>query len=256
MRRGLALLALICAAVPGVAVAAGPEPSRAVLSHVVCQRALDPPARAVSVIASMRPVPGTERMAVNFHLLERAPGSHTYERLMGAGLNTWIEKDFGSQPGDLWRVVHPVADLAAPAVYRFVVAFRWSGAGGKVLARTTRISRRCRQPELRPDLVVNSVRVATDPQRPGSNLYYAQIGNTGATGAGPFLVRLSDAGTVRDVSVQHLGAHSEKTVAIAGPACSPSDPPTITVDPSEEVDVSSRSQSMMTVACPGSTASP
>ena len=226
------------------------------LSHVVCQRAVDPPARAVSVIASMRPGPGTVRMAVDFHLLERAPGTRTYQRLAGAGLNTWIEKDFGSQPGDVWRVVHPVADLPAPAVYRFDVAFRWSGPGGRVLARTTRVSRKCRQPELRPDLVVDSIRVSADPQHPGSNVYYAQIGNTGATGAGPFLVRLSDAGTVRDVTVQHLGARSEKTVAIAGPGCSPSDPPTITVDPSDEVDVSSRSRSMMTVACPGTTASP
>jgi len=236
--------------VPGVALAATGAAPRAGLSHLVCQRALDPPARAVSVTASMRPVQGTSKMAVNFHLLERPAGTRSYQRLSGAGLNTWISKDFGRRPGDVWRVIHPVADLAAPAAYRFVVDFRWSGSDGKVLARASRVSHVCRQPELRPHLVVRSIQVAADPQRAGADFYYARIANTGATGAGPFLVRLSDAGTVRDVTVQHLRAHSGKTVRLAGPSCDASEPPTVTVDPTDEVDVSSREGATMSAACP------
>ena len=55
---------------PSIAVAAT-APSRAQLADFICQRALDPPVRAVSVTAVMRPIAGTVRLQMSFDLEQR-----------------------------------------------------------------------------------------------------------------------------------------------------------------------------------------
>lgn len=239
-------------ALGGVAAAASGPPPRARLGDFACRPALDPPGRMMSVTSVMRPVPGTVRMAVNFRLLERTPTSGLgYQTVTGPGLGVWITKDFGQQPGDVWRVIHPVSDLAAPAAYRFVVAFRWTGAAGRVLANATRISHACRQPDLRPDLVIDGIAVRPTPG-PGTpeDTYAVRVRNAGLTAAGPFLVALSDSGTIVDGSVPRLPAHASRLVRLVGPVCSAADPPTVTVDPNEQIDVSSRARAVATVVCP------
>ncbi len=135
---------------------------RARLTSYLCQTALDPAERAISVTAVMRPVSGTGKMAMRFQLIKR---THRYSRpvaLAGTDLNSWLtpkNPTLGSRPGDRWVVKHPVVDLAGPDFYRFKVAFRWSDASGHVIGRAVRSSPLCFQPERRPDLeVVNDHR--------------------------------------------------------------------------------------------------
>lgn len=255
MRRArLTILALVSAtALPG-AVAAQGAPPHAVLRQLVCQRALDPAARAVNVTAVMRPVPGTEHMAIAFSLLQRPAGAAGFTTVSGSGLGAWVspsDPTVGQRAGDVWIAKHPVADLLAPAAYRYSVSFRWTGAGGKVLGTATRLSRVCVEPELRPDLVVQRVSVTADPNHPKTlDDYAVTLANIGATTAGPFTLRLSSGAVVKDKPVDKLGAHRTRTFAFVGPICDSGSPPVITADPAGQVDVSSRAGATYAVSCP------
>jgi hypothetical protein len=253
MRRVRWLAAVLLAAVlPGTALAASAAP-RAHLDRIVCHRALDPAARYVSVTAVMRPLPGTVRMEVRFDLLQRLPGAASFAAVTAPGLGDWIspgDPTLGQRPGDVWKVIKPVADLDAPAVYRFLVNFRWTGSGGRVLGMAMRLTRGCTQRELRPDLVVNSIQVAADPGHPQLDDYLVEIADTGPTGAGPFSVAFTDAGHERDRVVSHIAAHASLPLKFVGPVCDSADPPSATVDPQDQIDVSSRAQATQIAVCP------
>ncbi len=235
--------------------------ARARLIAPACLTALDPPARVVSVTAVMRPLPQTQKLAVEFQLLERALGgtnAGTWSPVSGAGLGSWSSPSdpatLGQRPGDVWYVRKPVANLDAPALYRFSVSFRWFGAGGRVLATTTLMGGVCRQPELRPDLVVDSVDVTPNLQHPALDDYTAAISNTGVTGAGPVTVQFQAGGSPPvDRQILHIGPHQTVTVRFSGqPACDASQPPTVTVDSNDQIDVSSRTQATLAAQCPAS----
>lgn len=235
-----------------VAVRAASIPPRAALGGLVCHHALDPRNRSLASTALIRPVPGTTKEAVNFRLMRRTRGG-TPESVPGAGLGTWLTKSFGQQPIGLWRVIHTVADLSAPASYRFAVSFRWIGSSGQILAHATRDSRSCHQPELRPDLEVLAVTVSSDAANAAEDYYTAQIKDAGATGAGPFRVQLSDQGQTAHRRVNHIDPHQTLSVQLAGPVCSSADPPKMTADPGHRVDVYTRRQASLIAACPPST---
>jgi hypothetical protein len=235
----------------GTARAASTQPLAA-LTDLTCHHALDPRNRSVSSTALIRPVAGTAKEAVNFHLIRRTRGG-TPESVSGPGLGGWLTKSFAGQPVDLWRVIHTVADLSAPASYRFSVSFRWIGSSGQILARATRASRSCHQPELRPNLEVVKITVGSDLANAAEDYYTAQIRDAGATGAGPFRVELSDQGQVDRHRVAHIDPHQTLSVRLAGPACSSTDPPTVTADPAHRVDVYSRAQASLTATCPAPT---
>ncbi len=246
----------LAACVPAVAAA---DPPRAALRGFVCQPALDPPARAVSVQAVMRPLPGTQKLSIRFQLLVTRK-SHTPVAVVRAGdLGTWIspqDPTLGQQPADIWRLSKPVANLVAPAAYRFRVTFRWTGSNGRLLGTAVRLSAICVQPERRPDLLVKTITVRAIAGRPSQDDYIALIRNAGATAAGPFgilfapgegfpsttltVARLQPGGTVRETFV--------------GPLCTARNAPTITVDPTDQVDDFNRSNNALTASCPKSRA--
>src|SRR5271165_3447600 len=74
---------------PRGATAAVVSPTRAQLRNFLCARALDPPARAVSVTAVMRPVAGTQHMQMDFVLLEKA-GAGAWSSVAGPHFGVWI----------------------------------------------------------------------------------------------------------------------------------------------------------------------
>jgi len=215
-------------------------------------KALDPVARSVSVTATMRPLKGTQKLNVNVRLQDRAAGTHTWLTIAAPGLGQWLAPTdpptLGRRPGDVWNVRHPVADLTAPAAYRFSVQFRWLGAGGRVLGAESLTSATCQQPELRPDLVVGTVAV-TPAARRNRRVYATTISNTGATAASQVLVELNVGGTIVQHTIPRLGPHSSQVVKFTGPACSTVAPASVTVDPNNQIDVSSRAQAVAQVSC-------
>jgi hypothetical protein len=238
--------------------AAAPAPAKARLRHFVCERALDPPARAISVTAVMRPVTGTRSLQMSFALLERASGSSSWTPVSGPHFGVWISPvgspTLGRRPGDVWTVPFPVANLAAPATYRLQVAFRWLGRRGIVLATTTRLTQSCRQSELRPDLTVASVDVRQNLTRPGYDVFSTKVRNVGATAAAGFMVQLSYRHNQQSVTstkvLVRLKGHSAATVVFGGPRCDLGTSVAVTADPGHVVDVYSRSAASLAVSCP------
>jgi hypothetical protein len=250
----LAVSALLCAAASASASTTSPPLDQ--LRSLVCQKALDPPARAISIQAVMRPVTGTAKMQMRFDLMRKTPRSGGFVIVRGRLLGSWITPQnptLGQRPDDVWILNHPVVDLSAPATYRFRVNFRWIGAQGQRLATAVQTSPDCYQPEMRADLLVRSVTVG--PASAGSESYTAVIANRGQTGAGPFQVQLAGAGsTVQTETVAWLGPRSTVREQFVAAACMAGSNLTVTVDPTDAIDEYDFANNALSTACPASTA--
>jgi hypothetical protein len=239
----------------GPAVAATTAPPSTELRTFVCQHALDPPARAVSVQAVMRPVAQTAKMQMRFDLLRQKPG-HAFVVVRGRNLGSWIspqDPTLGQSPGDVWVVNHPVVNLSAPATYRFRVTFRWLGSSGQVLSTAVQSSPNCYQPELRPDLLVRSLSVNPISSGPsaGQTAYTAVIANRGSTAAGSFLVEFTDGdGASQTAQIASIGAHATTKHRFVAAPCSAGSTLTVTVDPANTVDEYDLANNTFTMACP------
>jgi hypothetical protein len=233
--------AAVTGAAAGAAGGAGAaDTTHARLHNFECRKALEPSQREVSVDAVMHPVPGTEKLSLRFQLLSRTGRVGPFTTVRAGDLGKWISPSdpttLGQRPGDVWVFSHPVVGLVAPASYRFRVSFRWTGAKGRVLATAVDETKTCFQPELRPDLVLQSLTVQAVPSKPDRSDYIAVIANDGVTGAGPFNVVLSSGGAPAATrTVDWLGPHTSRSLTLRGPVCSPSAPPTVAVDPTRQV---------------------
>lgn len=243
----------VTAAVSSVPPVPSTQPPRAQLSGVSCVKALDPIGRSFTMTATMRPLARTRKLMMNVRLMDRTTVAPAWAAVVAPGFGQWISPTspatLGQRPGDVWNVRHPVTDLTAPVSYRFVVEFRWIGAAGRLLGQQTLNSAVCQQPELRPDLTVGTVAVTPAANRT-KQVYTTTISNIGATAATDFQVALSDAGVVVPKTIKYLGPHASRVVSFTGPACTAAQPPTVTADPGDQVDVYSRAQAVAQVTCP------
>jgi hypothetical protein len=252
---GAALVALLALG-PASAAAVTAPPPRDELRSFVCQKALDPPTRAVSVQAVMRPLTGTSAMQVRFDLMRRTKPWGSFKLVRGRLLGSWIsprDPSLGQRPGDVWIVNHPVVDLPAPATYRFRVSFRWTGSQGQQLGSAVLTSANCFQPELRADLFVRSLTVT--PLASGQATYNAVIVNGGVTAAGPAEVDLSGAGPPLSATIATIGARSSVRQSFAAPACTTGTMLTVTVDPLHTTDEFNYANNALTIPCPAPTSS-
>ncbi len=255
MKRSLAIsLGLLAMLVPAAATGRDVSATRAELRHAICQSALEPAARAISVQAVMRPLSGTVRLQLRFELLARHGGTSSYRAISGGDLGSWISPQnptLGARPGDVWIFEKQVVDLAAPAAYRFRVSFRWVGAHRRVIATTTELARKCTQPELRPDLRVRRVTV-TPADKPARSIYLVTVANAGATAAGPFSVQFAPGGSDPLLTSPVTGLAPQATVMLRfnARACVSGVGPTVTVDPGQQVDDFDRSNNVFAITCP------
>ncbi len=254
MNRFVIAAASVLTVLAATAAGVGAAQPRAQLRRFDCQRAVDPAARTVAVRAVMRPLPGTLKMAMRFELLSKTRTGHPYSPVRGGDLGSWISPSnptLGQRSGDTWTVKKPVVDLAAPADYRFRVFFRWTGAHDHVLGTALRDTPTCVQRELRPDLrVVQPIQVESVTGKPSENRYVATIRNGGATAAGQFAVLFAPGPKVKQVA--GLGPYATTRVSFVGPVCSSTSPPTVEVDPYDQVDDYNRANNTLAVVCPGS----
>lgn len=230
--------------------------SRTRLKDFSCQRALDPGARSVAVTAVMRPVSGTEKMQTKFQLVRRTKRGKPFTPVSGRYLGTWLSPanpTLGRRPGDVWIVNHPVVDLLAPAVYRFRVSFRWIGTHGHVLSTVSRTSADCYQPELRPDILVQSITPEAISASGSGERFGAVIRNRGASGAGMFEVQFTDGQLVQTATVTSLASGATKQEMFVGPVCAAGGSVTVVADPLDMVDDYDRANNTLTLMCTGST---
>ncbi|HTP20491.1 MAG TPA: CARDB domain-containing protein [Solirubrobacteraceae bacterium] len=253
-----------CAVAIGSATASAqssPTPRNDQLRSFVCQKALDPPARAVSVQAVMRPVAGTSKMQMKFQLMRQNKPHARFVAVKGRGLGSWIspsDPTLGQRSGDVWILNHPVVNLAAPATYKFKVTFEWIGAQGQTLDTETQASPTCYQPELRADLLVRSLTVTpiTSGAAAGQWAYTAQIANRGLSGAGPVeVVFTSGNGAPVPATVAWVGARSSARQRFAAAPCTAGTPLTVTVDPTHSIDEYDFANNALTMECPATPSS-
>jgi len=259
---GKCLLGIGAAAVCALAIGSGTPAAGATtppndrLRSFVCQKALDPPARAVSVQAVMRPLSGTSKMQMKFQLMRQLKPHTRFMAVHGRGLGNWISPTnptLGQQAGDVWILTHPVVNLAAPATYKFRVMFKWIGAQGQTLGTAGQTSPSCYQPELRADLLVRSLSVSPITSGPtaGQWAYVADVANRGQTGAGPVQVQFASGGSPPVPStVAWVGAKSSVHQRFVAPPCTAGSPLTVTVDPNHSVDEYNYANNALTIACP------
>ena len=228
------LIAAFALLLPPAAGAAGP--ASAVLLE--CDREF----AAAEFQARMETVPEAERMRMRFTLEVRRQGRRHWKRVPAPGFGVWTAAD----PG-VTRYVHSrrVEELLGPARYRVVVRFRWANASGATVARDRRVSRSCRQPDTRPNLVVEDLAfdVADDPLE---RRYAVLVRNAGRGAVGPF--DLAVAG-LEPVEVDGLDPHEERLVEVDGPVCEPGLPVTAVADPDDLVDERWERDNELTRSC-------
>ena len=187
----------------------------------------------------------SERMQIRFDLVQRLPGAD-YHRVQAPGLGVWRS----SIPGvDIFRYRKQVANLEAPGSYRALVRFRWLDGSGKVIARTTRRTRTCKQPDLRPDLTVSTV--TAQPASDGRARYTVLVRNEGRTPTSVFTVGFAVGDQTQPTqSVQSLVPGEGRLLSFAGPRCNRTNPVRVTVDPDLAVDEADETNNTRTVVCP------
>jgi CARDB len=194
-----------------------------------CQTSALPVGRVASFVGSMPATTGASRMQMRFDLQRRRPDEKLWSRVPGVqGFDVWET----AMPGRAGFVFHKRVDgLQAPAAYRAVVRFRWSGADGTILRREVRRTPSCNQPDLRPDLVPASLHAVLDAH-PALAVYSLVVRNAGRSPAGPFTVRV--AGAVKEVA--GLAAGQQLEVAVLAPSCIPGSTVRAVVDADQRID--------------------
>ncbi|MBA3746030.1 MAG: hypothetical protein H0W96_00850 [Solirubrobacterales bacterium] len=175
-----------------------------------CETSALPAQRVASFVGSMPLRAGAARMQMRFELQRRRQSERHWRHVRGVqGFDVWET----SLPGRAGFVFHKRVDgLQVPASYRAQVRFRWFDEEGRRVARGHRRTPACVQPDLRPDLVVRSLRVALDA-RPALAVYTVVVRNAGRSAAGPFTVSI--AGVPVEVPELAAGAAIERTVVTA-----------------------------------------
>jgi hypothetical protein len=105
--------------------------------------------RSATFTAQMIATPATQKMALRFELQERMRGETDFHTVIAPGLSAWQRAEPGVK---IYKYVKQVTNLAAPAAYRAVVRFRWSGEKGRILKRAELHTQRCLEPTLSPQV--------------------------------------------------------------------------------------------------------
>jgi len=258
--RLLPLLAALTLAVPAAAAAAAPErtPAPASARLLACRRSPLLDARVAIVGTSMRPLPNGRRLAVRVSLWQRLQGGRWTQRTDVPGLGAWIVPSdplLGTRPGDVFKYRQSVGRLVVPASYRFRVSFRWSNAAGAVVRTAALTTAACREPDLRPDLLLDGVQATPSPRGGGLVRYAVTVRNAGRSAAPRTLVAATLPGdaapNARKRPVPGLAPGQSAVVTFTGAGCAAgAQPASFVVDPANAIDESNESNDELAATCP------
>jgi hypothetical protein len=232
----IALLAILAAP-------AGAADSTARVALLSCTNGLDAGQRTAVFEGRMRRVSGTRKMQMRFALQWRQPGAARWTAIKAPGLGTWVSSSAGVKS---YTFTKRIENLAAPASYRVVVRFRWLDSDGHRIDSDEIVSKPCRQPDLRPNLVpkrVYSERIG-DPDR---RRYVVVVRNEGETAAGAFDVAF---GTLAPAHVVDLGPGVSTLVTFEAPRCDAPATLTATVDAGALIDEADEDDNTLSASCP------
>jgi hypothetical protein len=251
MRRPLAVvltpLVVLAGTVAGALAApsAGSKAGQAIVTVADCHPADQMADRYASFNAQMRTVPGTQRMAMRFTLLERLGGDLVpFKPVPLPDLKPWRRSKPNARAFIYTQRVTALRDGGA---YRMRVQFRWYGGHRTLLRSATVRSRTCRQPVPLPDLTITSIWSAPALVS-GQRVYSITVANRGYGDARNVPVELKiDGSTVGGSNVDLLPAQESSVVQIQGPQC------VLTVravvDPDRVVPETDDSDNSLTLPC-------
>jgi hypothetical protein len=254
-----ALLSVVLTLAPAAAPARGADASSdapAGARLLSCHRSPSIDERNAAVSAWMRPIPGSSHLAMKIDLWERRSGDHWSMRSDVPGLGSWVtpsDPGVGSRAGDIFRYRQTVGRLEVPAAYRFHVTFHWLDDDGVVVREAERTTGVCRQPDLRPDLVLRSVEAL--PAGGDSVRYVVRVGNEGegAVGRATIVATLpGDAAPgLHSRVVRALAPGATAIVRFVGPGCAAGEQPaSFLADPSNAVEETDETNNAISAACP------
>jgi hypothetical protein len=249
---------------PGAAPTAGHGSARARLPYAAtlasCRRSPRIAGRVATVATTMRPVAGGTRLALRIVLYQRLLGAGRWTlRSDVPGLGTWTtpsDPALGSRPADAFKYRQAVARLVVPFAYRFRVDFRWSDTAGEVVRRARATTATCREPDLRPDLLVDRIDVTPLLRAATRARYDVTIRNAGRSAAHVVVAAAfpSDPAAGATHPAGRLAAGASELVTFFGPTCAPAAPPSFTVDPSNAIEESREDDNALTAVCPATAA--
>jgi hypothetical protein len=185
-------------------------------------------------------------MQMRFTLQAGTPDAPAWAKVAAPGFGTWITARRGAP---VYLYDKTVDGLLAPAGYRAVVDFRWRDAAGRVIRTSRDTSRTCHQPDPRPNLSAGGLDIQPAAEA-GRRRYVATLVNTGRGAAGPFEVDITREGALLgSLQIAGLAAGAHRTVALAGPACTPGEQIAVVVDAANAVDESDEGDNVLSVIC-------
>ena len=200
------------------------------------------PAERVAIFTGAMPaLPGADRMSMRFDLERLRPGGKRWRRIVAPTFGVW-ERSQPDRAGFVFR--KRVDGLAVPARYRVLLRFRWEDADGEIVRSARHRTAACEQPDLRPDLVVETVTAILDA--PGLAVYRVKVRNAGRSTAGAFTVRLGSA----SVEVPQLAAARRTTVLVLAAECAFGEPLLVRVDADGRVDEADERANLLRGVCP------
>lgn len=221
-----------------------PPPLKATLA--ACSVGATDDQRFAVFTGSMPAYRGTRRMAMKFDLFMRPIGATSWLQVKSKGLSRWQRSGPGREG---FVYTKRVERLLQGNEYRVTVRFRWYQAPG--LKRRDRVRRTpiCRQPDQRPNLKIESLRIEPGADA-ASRKYVVTVVNTGRTAAEAFDVGLVT--TQDDVrSIPGLPSGERATVEFAAPACPLGERVTARADVRGTVGESSERDNRFIAACDG-----
>jgi hypothetical protein len=262
----VAVVAAVAAGIPtGAARATVPVAHRASAPKppagarlLACRRSPSIDERTAVVGTWMRPIATGRRLAVRVDLWQRTPGGGWTLRSDVPELGSWTSPSdalVGTRAGDVFKYRQAVGRLVVPAAYRFRVAFRWTNAAGAVVRETSVTTRTCRQPDLRPDLVLDAVTAAPSPRGGGLVRYTVSVRNAGRSPAPRSAVAATLPGdaspNLRVRPLVRLGPGETALVAFTGPGCAAGElPAAFVADPSNALDEADEANNERAGSCP------
>jgi len=219
-----------------------PPPLSAALG--TCKRSGVAEQRVTEFVGSMPARPGASRMRMRFELERKRPNTRRWRRVPRAvGFGKW-ERSLPSRAGFIFH--KRVVGLRVPARYRALISFVWTRSNGTVVQRAQRRSAACWQPDLRPDLRLDSALGVVPAAQPGLALYTMMVRNAGRSASGPFSVRI---GTGRSEAAS-LAAGERRWLLVLAPVCAGGSLVSARVDEEDRVDESREDANSARLPCP------
>jgi hypothetical protein len=222
---------------------------------LACHVSANADQRSVTVGTWMRPRPDAPNVMVKLELYQRPVQviSRWTRRDDVPGLGVWMLPSDASlsSPTDLFHYRQSIGRLNVGYSYRFRVSFRWLDESRRLVNSAVLTTGPCRQPDLRPDLVLSDLRVEPAPGRVGDFLYTLVVTNQGPSPSPHAILAATFPSGTGGRTIPKLASGARKAVTFEGPGCTPDGRPAVfTIDVANAIPERDELNNQLAATCP------